>query len=598
MGDIYSIVFLRKRAEGRAGKVKMSNYDKYPKTKVAGTCIRGYLGIHNHLQEEIKKGKFVLVAETYPGVNDEEVIPELKKLNPDLFINMQELFKDEKTIVNQLKYNITEDRVFGKMYFGDIIDFIDEEKLSQAKQQVQENDGFALVYGFGAALVAEADCLVYLDMARWEIQQRYRSGMPNYNSSNIDEDVLRKYKRGFFIEWRIADKHKQKLFDKIDFLLDTNVADDPKMITGAVLREGLENISRRPFRTVPYFDPGVWGGQWMKEVCDLDRSKENFAWSFDGVPEENSLYLDVAGIQVEIPAMDLVLYKPKNLLGEKVFARFGAEFPIRFDFLDTMGGQNLSLQVHPLTEYIRKQFGMAYTQDESYYILDAEEDAIVYLGVKDNINPDEMIAELYKAQEGEIIFDADKYINKFPAKKHDHFLIPAGTCHCSGKNAMVLEISATAYIFTFKLWDWERLGLDGRPRPVHINHGKKVIQWDRTTDWVKENLINCTYTVREDEHVKEEHTGLHELEFIETRRIWMDAMSEHDTKGTVNVLNLIEGQAAVIESPDNSFEPFVVHYAETFMIPATVGRYTIRPYGESENKKIAVIKAYVRGTEN
>ena len=110
-----------------------------------------------------------------------------------------------------------------------------------------------------------------------------------------------------------------------------------------------------------------------------------------------------------------------------------------------------------------------------------------------------MISDLESAQRGEIVFDADKYINKFPAKKHDHFLIPAGTCHCSGKNAMVLEISATPYIFTFKLWDWQRLGLDGLPRPIHIEHGKQVIQWDRTTDWVKENLVNATYEVKEEE---------------------------------------------------------------------------------------------------
>ena len=144
------------------------------------------------------------------------------------------------------------------------------------------------------------------------------------------------------------------------------------MITGACFRKALEEISQRPFRTVPYFDPGVWGGQWMKKVCGLDPNQKNFAWSFDGVPEENSIYLEVNGVLVESPAMNLVLYRPVALLGPQVYARFGAEFPIRFDFLDTMEGQNLSLQVHPLTDYIHCQFGMSYTQDESYYILDAK----------------------------------------------------------------------------------------------------------------------------------------------------------------------------------------------------------------------------------
>lgn len=93
-------------------------------------------------------------------------------------------------------------------------------------------------------------------------------------------------------------------------------------------------------------------------------------------------------------------------------------------------------------------------------MLDAGEGACVYLGLKDGVDQKQMIEDLRRANKGEIEFDAEKYINKFPAKKHDHFLIPAGTCHCSGSEAMVLEISATPYIFTFKLWDWGRVGLD------------------------------------------------------------------------------------------------------------------------------------------
>ena len=159
---------------------------------------------------------------------------------------------------------------------------------------------------------------------------------------------------------------------------------------------------------------------------------------------------------------------------------------------------------------------------------------------------------------------------------------------------MVLEISATPYIFTFKLWDWGRLGLDGRPRPVHIEHGRHVIQYNRTTDWVMENLVHTEQKVAEGPGWVEEHTGLHPLEFIETRRHWFSVPVSHDTDGSVNVLNLIEGEEAIVESPDDAFDPFVVHYAETFIIPASVGRYTIRPYGKSAGQRIATIKAYVR----
>src|SRR5690606_17280951 len=142
-------------------------------------------------------------------------------------------------------------------------------------------------------------------------------------------------------------------------------------------------------------------------------------------------------------SLDLVLRQPRELLGEKTFSRFGAEFPIRFDFLDTMGGGNLSLQVHPLTDYIQRTFGMPYTQDESYYLLDCDPGSVVYLGTKEGIDPDAMLEALEAAQRGESSFPAEEYVNVFPVKKHDHFPIPAGTIHCSGSDSMVLEISAT-----------------------------------------------------------------------------------------------------------------------------------------------------------
>ena len=70
---------------------------------------------------------------------------------------------------------------------------------------------------------------------------------------------------------------------------------------------------------------------------------------------------------------------------------------------------------------------MHYTQDESYYILDCGEDSVVYLGLKEGVDSGAMLDELKQAQGGEIVFDADKYVNKWKAKRHDHFLIPGGT---------------------------------------------------------------------------------------------------------------------------------------------------------------------------
>lgn len=572
-----------------------SRYDKYPETVIDGFDGEAFAG-WRQIQEELgaaMSGNRVLTVDCYPGVYDDELLPALKEaVSPDTVILTEELFYDGEKLTELMAPFLTEDRVRGTMYFGTLEYFIDRKKLEEARRLVKEAGGTVLVYGFGAALVSEGDVLVYADMARWEIQLRYRMGMPNYKQKNYEEDILKKVKRGFFVEWRIADRHKRNLYDKMDFYLDTNTKGAPAMVSGRALLAGLGELTRRPFRLVPYFDPGVWGGQWMKEVCGLDPQEENYAWSFDGVPEENSLYLRFGTVRVETPAMNLTQYAPREFIGQKNFARFGAEFPIRFDFLDTMGGQNLSLQVHPLTDYIHNRFGMSYTQDESYYILDAGADGGVYLGLKEGIDPEKMIEDLKTAQRGEAYFPAEHYVNRFPAKKHDHFLIPAGTVHCSSKDCMVLEVSATPYIFTFKLWDWDRVGLDGIPRPIHIEDGRQVIQFDRDTSWVKDNLVNHFETLREEPHLTEIKTGLHELEFIETHVVTTDEVMYFPSDGEVAVCNLVEGEGAVVESATGSFQPCLVHYAETFLIPADAGDVRIIP--EEPGAIIKVLRANVR----
>jgi mannose-6-phosphate isomerase class I len=539
----------------------------------------------------------VIVIETYPGVNDSELITNIKnKFHPDIFFNVADCYKSEGEIDKITYPDVTGDRIFGFMTRLTIETFFDDSKLTQMRSALSNAAGLRIVYGTGASFVAQNwDTLVYADMARWEIQQRMRrKEVANLGTTNFDLEISRKYKRAYFVDWRVADRIKRQTFEQWDYVLDTNTADEPKMINISDYKLALAQVVNRPFRVVPFFDPGPWGGQWMKEVCDLDRSVENFAWCFDCVPEENSLLLRIGDATMEIPSNNLVFFQSKALLGERVFARFGAEFPIRFDFLDTMGGGNLSLQVHPLTEYIREHFGMFYTQDESYYLLEASDNAVIYLGMKEGIDKDAMMDELRAAQNGGSPFDADKYVAKWPAKKHDHFLIPAGTVHCSGENTMVLEISATPYIFTFKLWDWGRLGMDGLPRPINIEHGSKVIQWDRNESWVRENLVNAFTQIDNGNGWVEERTGLHEFEFIETRRHWFTEKVFHQTGGSVNVLNLIEGSEAIVESPTDAFEPFIVHFAETFIIPENVREYSIRPYGESEGHKIATIKAFVK----
>lgn len=579
-----------------------SNYEKYPFVKVdesGDACEVGWENLFSTLNlaiQKLDKKKVVVGIDIYHGVDLTKLIAEVEKhLYVTMLINTNDSLKPVEVIAEMVYPVVTDDQIFGKMNDLQLLNYFDQETLKHQKDRILEREaGTILVCGEGAALFGEFDILVYADLARWEIQTRMKQNLVgNFGMKNLDESFSHKYKQAYFLDWRVMDTHKVKYFEAFDFFIDSNQS-IPKMINAAAYEAGLNKSITRPFRVVPFFDPGPWGGQWIKEVMDLDKNAVNFAWGFDCVPEENSLQFKFGENIFEIPAINLVFKRPKELLGDKIYEEFGAEFPIRFDLLDTMGGGNLSLQVHPTNAYIKEQFGMAYTQDESYYYLQAESNAVAYLGTHKGVNASEMIEDLEKAQNEVVDFDVEKYVNKFPVKKHDHLLIPAGTIHCSGRDAVVLEISATPYIFTFKLWDWGRLGLDGKPRPINIEHGKKVIDWSRDEAWVSAHLVNQFKVVEQTSNMVEESTGLYQSQFIETRRHWFNDIVLHHTEHNLNVLNLVEGEEVIVESPTNAFEPYVIHYAETFIIPAHVDAYTIRPHGQSIGKQCATLKAYVR----
>lgn len=572
-------------------------YRCFPEIRITGhkgAAAQGFEVICGRIAGLAKgREKTVLVVECYPGLDQQELVEGLAELKPAMTLHSDGLALAPEEMDRLIQRELTDDPVFGIMTTWNLEDFFPAASLEAARAKIRAvPSGLVLVYGVGASLITRGDILAVADITRWEIQLRYRRGMDNWRTARQGLPQREKYKRGYFAEWRWGDRIKEELLPEMDLYLDMTTRGAPNAVTGGAYRDALEQAARQPFRLVPYFDPGVWGGDWMKDHFDLPENDSNYAWSFDGVPEENSLLFDFDGDLVQTPAINLVFSKPRELLGDRVHGRYGKEFPIRFDMLDTIHGQNLSLQVHPLTEYIQRKFHMNYTQDESYYLLDvAGSDPCVYLGIRTGTDPDEMIAALEEAQAGGKPFPAEQFVNRIPVKKHDHMLIPAGTVHCSGAGSMVLEISATPYIFTFKLWDWGRLDLDGKPRPIHLNHGKANIQWYRNTQWVKENLVNRVTAVYDGPAGSVERTGLHERESLDTFRLSTASEIPVHRNGSVHMLNLVEGQRILVVSPKEAFAPFEVRYAETFIVPEAAGEYKlVSPEGED----VKVILACVR----
>jgi mannose-6-phosphate isomerase class I len=577
---------------------RIADFDLNPFLNVEGTnSVKGYEGIKQELEKVINEKRdndnFILVLDYYYGIDGKKIFGQIiSELKADLLIDMDDLKLPESVLYEKVKTFINVHGEAGKFCPFGIDEYFDEQKVAEAKEKIAASNGLAIVFGVAAGIVSRGDKLVYCNLDPNDVlQKRFEEGMDNWGVENCDDDVSQKLKRFRSMLLRPLEWHKKNLLNEIDFMFDGNQADDPVMITGSDFRKVMESYLKTPFKMVPYFMPGVWGGHWCKDVLGADESMVNSAWAIIGIVDFQSVLAKCGDNLVRFPARDILLYKPIELVGHQVFYWFGYACPITMDYLDTWGGGNLSLQVHPTIAYNHETYNYPFAHNESYYVMDANEESTIYLGTKTGVKKDELVAAFKEAQRtGK--FDDEKYINRWPVKKHDHVFIPSGTIHCSGKNTCVLEIDMTGDV-TLKLWDWARLDLNGKPRPIAIDHGSQVIQEYRQTEYVRENLISKRLEVDKGDGWRKEHSGTMEYEMLTVDRYWFTKTLFFETKDLVKMYCLVEGAEAIFESPNGEFEPVILHYAEAILVPATIGQYTIKPHGDSVGKEIAVLEAYM-----
>lgn len=480
-----------------------------------------------------------------------------------------------------------QDPIFGRRTTLELQDFFVQEQLEDIKPnpEVEIN----VLYGVGAALCNWNDPLIYVDLPKNELQFRMRAkSIANLGANHALENAKAMYKRFYFVDWVVLNKHKQRLTKDIAVIVDDQRPNQPYWGTGECMRKALTEMGENFFRARPWFEPGPWGGTWMKDhFGQLSQDVPNYAWSFELITPENGLLLEDQGKMLEV-SFDFLMYHDHGKVLGRAAQYFGHEFPIRFDYLDTFDGGNLSVQVHPQQDYFVAEFGEKFTQDECYYILDAKDDAQVYLGFKDNINPEEFRDALETSQQHASEMEVERYVHAIEAKKHDLFLIPNGTVHGSGKNNLVLEISATPYIFTFKLYDWLRLDLDGKPRPINIERGFKNLDFSRTEAIIERDFVAKPQVKSEGEGWKILHLPTHEQHFYEVHRYEFEDAIEISTNQDCHVLMLVEGTSILLKTAKGLEQRF--SFAETFVVSAACESYTLINEGKMECK---VIQAHV-----
>ncbi|MDR2764917.1 MAG: mannose-6-phosphate isomerase, partial [Tannerella sp.] len=251
-----------------------SGYDKFPYVRVSdrsADCLTGWPAVTEEIARKVKqinKPLVTVVIECYQGVHEAEIVAAFAERFPGAtMISSSESMLPEDAINAFFHPDITDDELFGYMTRHSIDRFFDRQQAAGLREHIRTLQGVAIVFGVGAAyLRPDADILIYADMARWEIQQRFRRNeVGNIGVKNAAERASLLYKRAFFVDWRICDRFKKSLMKRWDYVLDTNLPGQPRMITRTLFEEGLTAAVRRPFRVVPFFDPGPWGGQWLKE---------------------------------------------------------------------------------------------------------------------------------------------------------------------------------------------------------------------------------------------------------------------------------------------------------------------------------------------
>jgi mannose-6-phosphate isomerase class I len=570
------------------------HYDIYPAASLAPGLIR--VGFSALAESIAALG--TVVIDGYPGVFWDHFHSQLAEALDARgirahFTNVAEaMLAPEQIELLVSAYLGGDDPLFGYRYPGELVDFFDKQRLENLNPDPQAD--LNVLYGCGAALAGWQASLMYVDVPKNEIQFRARARAVKNLGAAYALDSKQSYKRSYFVDWPTANKHKAAILPRLAWFVDEQRPDNPTFMSGSTLRSGLNRMAHSFFRARPWFEPGPWGGQWIKaNVSQLNQQVPNYAWSFELIAPENGLLFQSDDLMLEIPFDTLMFQEYQAVLGDSS-ENFRIEFPIRYDFLDTMDGGNLSIQVHPRPEYIRSNFGETFTQDECYYILDCVPDAHVNLGFQQTIDPQKFQQALIDSDQTGEALEMESFVQVLPASKHDLFLIPNGTIHGSGIGNLVLEISATPYIFTFKMYDWLRMDLDGKPRILNIERAFQNLYFDRKGERIREEFVSSPKVLSQgamDDGTfwRVVHLPTHANHFYDVHRLEFNGSIDVDTVGSCHVLSLVEGQTVRIETTDGSLGDF--HYAETFIVPAAAKRYRLTSL---DRQAISVVKTFIK----
>lgn len=556
----------------------------------------------NAIVKKLESGNVIMALDGYTGARFDQTINllsqnlKLKSIDVKTF-DFKNVLKSSSQLDEDFLENLKEDKekdpvlLYGKLFKGGYEDLFDAEKLAQFETSIKESktgssNQVFIVYGFGCTLKmlrSYYDIVCYFDVTPKEVVLRAKKGMFANLGDLIARPIKTMLRRCYYIDFEVAGHLRWELIkdNAIDYYIASNDLNKLQLIPKESFSSITSALAKCPLRCKPVYIEGVWGGHYIKKLRNLPDTMVNAAWVFDLIPLEVSVVVEAGKQLLEFPFFTFVQKEGEALMGADCVKKFGGYFPIRFNYDDSYHSSgNMSIQVHSGHKYNVENYGEHGRQDESYYIVATGHGAKTYVGFNEDADPNEFISLVKKSEKDFTPVDYQKYVSHIKSIPGTQVMLPAGTIHSSGRNQVILEIgSLTIGSYTYKMYDYLRADFDGKPRPIHTYHGENVLRKERTTSWVKENLVQEARLVKSGNDWAEYIVGEHDLLYFSLRRLEFEKEIEGNTEGKFHVLTLVDGEKVLVQSLDNPELSYTQNYLDVVVVPANMGRYVVKNLG-------------------
>lgn len=313
-----------------------------------------------------------------------------------------------------------------------------------------------------------------------------------------------------------------------------------------------------PLKFNPILKSMIWGGDKMRQYKAIETDQKNIgeSWELSGVPGNESVVSngELAGRTIT----ELIKEYGPEMLGRKVYETYGEKFPLLIKFIDAR--DDLSIQVHPDDAMAQSVHGQPFGKTEMWYVVSADKDAHLMSGLSTEITPEEYVSRVENNTITDVLCD-------YKVAAGDVFFLPAGRIHSIGKGCFIAEIQQTSDL-TYRIYDFGRLGLDGKPRELHTELAKDAIDYSVSEDY------RTAYAP-----VLNEDTPLVECEYFTTDLLDLTEQISLDVKSKDSFVILIclEGQGELKDSQGNVV---ALKQGETVLVPAVTDEITFIPQNQ------------------